>query len=347
MLSADTREQVAKLNAGIRDRLIAHGHVDDADAIATKSGQRIGVGDRVATRHNDGDLAVANRDVWTVTSVSRFGIAVAGEHGDRTLPLGYVRSHVELAYATTVHGVQGETSRAADLVVGEHTSAASAYVGMTRGRQSNVAHLVAADTAAARDQWTAVFARDRADLGPAHAAELVAKEASRYALHRPLDTILSELHSSWTDEATCTQRLADSQRRREHLTDIVAFVEQRDAEVPGLKAARDDARRAMDRCAGPAQRAEVAAARIAEHIYAGLQRDWDAQRDAARDAGNIVHDGTGKFGQRRRAVNRAGEELARWSTEWQPILPWMPSATADIASHARWFDDAPRIRTAF
>ena len=40
---------------------------------------------------------------------------------------------------------------------------------MTRGRTANTAHLIAADLGQAREQWIAVFARDRADLGPAHA----------------------------------------------------------------------------------------------------------------------------------------------------------------------------------
>jgi truncated hemoglobin YjbI len=77
--------------------------------------------------------------------------------------------------------VQGETVTTAHVVVGEHTGAASAYVGMTRGRETNTAHLVAADINQAREQWLAVFARDRADLGPAHAAEQAAAEAARYA----------------------------------------------------------------------------------------------------------------------------------------------------------------------
>jgi exodeoxyribonuclease V alpha subunit len=53
---------------------------------------------------------------------------------------------------------------------------------MTRGRRSNTAHLIAENVGDARDQWIAVFARDRADLGPAHAAALAATEAARYAL---------------------------------------------------------------------------------------------------------------------------------------------------------------------
>lgn len=117
--------------------------------------------------------------------------------------------------------------------------------------------------------------------------------------------------------------------------------------MPALKVARDEARRAMDRSAALAQRAEIAAAQITDDVYAGLQHDWDAQRDVARAAGNTVREGAGKLGQRLRAVNRAGEKLARWSTEWQPVLGWMPTRTADIASQARWFDDAPRLRDAF
>ncbi len=165
VLIADTRDRVAALNGVIRDRLVAAGHVDDVDALATDAGQRIGTGDRIATRRNDVDLAIANRDVWTVTRVRADGIDVTGDRGTRGLPAPYVREHVELAYASTVHGVQGDTADRADLVVGDHTSAASAYVGMTRGRECNVAHLVADTVADARDQWVAVFARDRADLG--------------------------------------------------------------------------------------------------------------------------------------------------------------------------------------
>ena len=38
-------------------------------------------------------------------------------------------------------------------MIGEHTSAAAAYVAMTRGRQHNTAHIVADSVADARAQW--------------------------------------------------------------------------------------------------------------------------------------------------------------------------------------------------
>ena len=185
LVIADTREQVSTLNAAIRDR-----RVDGDDEIdggpVTRRGERIGLGDRIATRRNDRDLGVANRDTWTVTGVGDDGsLLVVGRAGRRELPAGYVDEHVELAYATTVYGAQGDTVDRAHFVVGETTGAASAYVGMTRGRHDNVAHLVADSLDDARQQWSEVFGRDRADLGPGRAAEVAAEDYERYGAREP------------------------------------------------------------------------------------------------------------------------------------------------------------------
>ena len=106
LIVADTDEQVTELNAVIRDRLVAAGAVDDTRVVTTNAGERIGVGDTVATRRNDRALDVANRDTWTVTATHRDGqLAVTcATAGQRLLPAGYVREHVELAYATTAYG---------------------------------------------------------------------------------------------------------------------------------------------------------------------------------------------------------------------------------------------------
>lgn len=181
LVIADTREQVAQLNDAIRDRRVAAGLVDDRHAFTTDAGARIGIGDRVATRRNDRDLEVANRDTWSVTGIDDDGsVALTGRTGTRTLPAGYAREHLELAYATTVYGAQGDTVATADLLIGDQTGAAAAYVAMTRGRHRNTAHLVADSLDDARAQWVTVFARDRADLGPAHAAQVAAEDIDRY-----------------------------------------------------------------------------------------------------------------------------------------------------------------------
>ncbi len=188
LVIADTREQVADLNAAIRDRLVSAGRVDDRCGVLTDSGERIGAGDRVATRRNDYELGVANRDTWTVALVEPDGhLHLTNASTERVVDPAYARRHVEHAYATTVYGAQGDTVAEAHLAMGEHTGAASAYVGMTRGREHNTAHLVAESLDDARRLWLEAFSRDRADLGPAHAARLAATESAKYARARPAE----------------------------------------------------------------------------------------------------------------------------------------------------------------
>jgi exodeoxyribonuclease V alpha subunit len=346
---ADTREQVAALNAAIRDRLAAAGHVCVAGSavISTVAGECIGAGDRVSTRRNDTELGVANRDQWTVTAVhADGGITVAGEHGERTLPPNYVRAHVQLAYASTIHGAQGDTTGVAHVVVGEHTGAAAAYVAMTRGRENNTAHLVADDLDHAREQWVAVFGRDRADLGPAHAAQRAAQEADRYDRLRPLDDVLDELRHAWTIEANAEARLADARQRRDLLRDIVAISEQRDALIPTLRRAHDDARVAADSTAARLRLLEPVVAAHAADLAAALKSDWDAQRQPARDAAQTIRHGSGRLGQRRAAVRDAREDLEHWAQAWQPYLTAMPADIDQVINFAAWFDDTPRHHAA-
>ncbi len=210
LVVADTREQVAALNAAIRDR--RHSTAQGAPAgrlttaltegLTTGAGERIGVGDRVATRRNDRHLGVANRDTWTVTALGNDGsLTLSGRRGHRTLPASYAREHVELAYATTIHGAQGETVEAAHVLIGEATGAAAAYVGMTRGRHSNTAHLVADTLEDGRARWVEVFNRDRADLGPAHAADRATEDIDRYGPQAPADSTAVAMQRAALQEA--------------------------------------------------------------------------------------------------------------------------------------------------
>ena len=178
LVIADTRDQVTDLNATIRDQ--RNEGVLGA-VVTTAAGERIGLGDRVATRRNDPALGVANRQTWSVAGIDVDGsMRLHGRGRDRTVPAEYAHRHVELAFATTVHGAQGDTMPAAHVVIGEHTGAAAAYVAMTRGRDDNTAHLVAGDLDDARRQWVEVFARDRADLGPDHARRHAIDAIERY-----------------------------------------------------------------------------------------------------------------------------------------------------------------------
>ena len=138
LVVADTRERVAELNAAVRDQRVAAALVNDQPALITDADERVGVGDRIATRPNDYDLGVANRDAWTVTAIDDDGTLHLGGPNSRgaegqTMPVGYATEHVELAYASTAYGAQGETVKQAHLLLSENTGAASAYVAMTRG----------------------------------------------------------------------------------------------------------------------------------------------------------------------------------------------------------------------
>jgi conjugative relaxase-like TrwC/TraI family protein len=184
LVIADTRDQVANLNAAIRHQRRNETHKEDS-TITTCRGEAIGIGDRVATRRNDPDLGVANRQTWTVVGIGEDGSMVVHPTGhgpgrDHPLPASYVARDVELAYATTVHGAQGETVDHAHVAVGDSTGAAAAYVAMTRGRHSNTAHLVADTVDEARQLWVEVFSRNRADLGPAHARQRAIDDIDRY-----------------------------------------------------------------------------------------------------------------------------------------------------------------------
>ncbi|SDZ05619.1 AAA domain-containing protein [Geodermatophilus africanus] len=356
----DTREQAAELCAAIRERLVAGGRVDDTGVVTTESGQRIGVGDRIATRRNDRRLGVANRDTWTVTAVDHDGrLTVTPTRANvtpdvtpstprqRVLPADYVTAHVELAYVSTAHGVQGDTVATAHVVIGEHTGAASAYVGMTRGRAANTAHFIAADLAEAREQWIAVFGRDRVDLGPTHAAAQAAAEAACYAASRPLKQVLADLHAAWTAEQRCRDRLAIWEPWRDILRQVVALEAAHVGELTRLDADSRQAALTAERAIQRAEASGAVLAEVADRIREYLLAAWDGERGAARAAARVVLDGPGWWGLKRAAVALAGEQLADWADRWRPHLPDLPADPHQIARVADRFDDRPALWTAF
>jgi hypothetical protein len=344
----DTREQAAALNAAIRDRLVAAGLVDDQHTATGRGGQPVGAGDLIATRRNDPQLDVANREVWTIRRVHGDGsLTVAGERGGRVLPAGYVREHVELGYASTAHGAQGATATTAHLALGEHTSAAAGYVGMTRGRDRNTVDLVAEDIDDARDQWVDAFSRDRADLGPTHAAGRAAQHAAGYTRARPLDRVLDELRDAWRDQADRQHELQRATALRERVAEVIALREQRDRALAPLEARETYARTTAEQARFEADRSQAVIDRHAQQLRDQLLQQWNGQRENARHAGEVVLAGPGRLRHRLLAVNRATETLAEWSLAWQPYLPDMPTSTTAIAYYATWWHDGHRISEAF
>jgi hypothetical protein len=115
-------------------------------------GTYAGVGDLIQTRRNAWHLAgydgnrrgPVNRETFRVLEAREDGSLVVAPPAGRdriALPADYVAEHVALGYACTVHAAQGRTVDTCHTVVTPGTGAPALYVGMSRGRHTNTAHI--------------------------------------------------------------------------------------------------------------------------------------------------------------------------------------------------------------
>jgi exodeoxyribonuclease V alpha subunit len=152
-LVTSTNEEAEAINEAIQERRRELGQLL-GDRLAVGQGeQRLLEGDVVQTRLNDRVADVENRALWTIRRIRSSGIELValGDGGDiRRVSLEYAAEHMHLAYASTVHGIQGETTDAS--IVGPGVDASGLYVGMTRGRVHNEAIAIAWGAATAQEQ---------------------------------------------------------------------------------------------------------------------------------------------------------------------------------------------------
>jgi conjugative relaxase-like TrwC/TraI family protein len=165
VLVVDTNDQADRLSAALRAELVRLGQVAEHGVALGRDGNYAGVGDLVAARRNGWELTghrvgdhvnrrgPINRETYRVTAVGEDGsLTVAPGHGrdpegaevlgDRmVLPRDYAAADLSLAYAGTIHATQGLTVDTSHLVAGPGTSRAASYVGLTRGRLANTAHV--------------------------------------------------------------------------------------------------------------------------------------------------------------------------------------------------------------
>jgi len=110
----------------------------------------------------------------------RIDLASVTDSGDRhTITRDYAAEHVHLAYASTVHGIQGETVHAS--YTGPGVDAAGLYVGMTRGRIANTALTVARDLEKAIEQLADTILRGKLEVTLDDARRAVRSELGRAA----------------------------------------------------------------------------------------------------------------------------------------------------------------------
>ncbi|MGN7798134.1 AAA family ATPase [Leifsonia sp. 22587] len=155
-----THSEAQEISEAIQRRRIEAGAIHTSQTLSGQSGLAIFVGDVVQTRRNDSASDVQNRQNWVVKTIAKDHVILAASTDTtdlRKVSLDYAASHIHLAYATTVYGVQGETTDRA--LVGPGVDAAGLYVGLTRGKQHNTAVLVAANADSAKAQLVEMMQR--------------------------------------------------------------------------------------------------------------------------------------------------------------------------------------------
>lgn len=143
-LVTSTNDEANAVNDAIQQRRLDLGQLTMHRVAIGRGEQRLLEGDVVQTRHNDRKADVENRALWTVRHIRPDSVDLVSltDSADfRRVSTEYVAEHVHLAYASTVHGIQGETTDAS--IVGPGVDASGLYVGMTRGRAHNEAIAIA------------------------------------------------------------------------------------------------------------------------------------------------------------------------------------------------------------
>ncbi|HUY06356.1 MAG TPA: AAA family ATPase, partial [Acidimicrobiales bacterium] len=161
VVMAGDNETARELALRCRADRIARGEVSP-HGVKIQSGTA-GIGDEIVTLRNDRRLRpgpedfVRNGDRWRVVNYGDDGSlrveSIRGESpANRStntiiLPADYVRDHVALGYALTIHKAQGMTTDRAVVIVDEQMTAPQLYVAMSRGREKNHALVVSTDVA--------------------------------------------------------------------------------------------------------------------------------------------------------------------------------------------------------
>ena len=147
LMIAPNNALVGTLNDRAQAYRIQLGELDASTRINLQNGARAHRGDVVVTRRNDRRLIVnrghdfvKNNDIWIITGIHDDGgldVQHRDHHGTTTLPTEYVRQHVDLGYASTIHRAQGMTYDSSHALLSSGLDRAQAYVATSRGRYDN------------------------------------------------------------------------------------------------------------------------------------------------------------------------------------------------------------------
>jgi hypothetical protein len=287
-ITTATNDEARELNERIRAERVQCGDVDDTRTTTGSDGLAIGAGDVIQTRKNDSQLQVANRQTWTVQEVGADGTVWAkenpiGRKRQRTvrLPAEYISEYTHLGYASTAYGVQGATVDESHTVLSDALDSSGVYVGMTRGRNANRLHIVAADPNDAREQFIAALERDRADRGLTTATAAAREAIAGLTADGPVLLVT-------TERTRLTKQIEHADQQAEKWERAAAALD-RQAREHQAEADEQQTILATTKAAAERARAEVAAPLIAQatadgdaHL-AARTRVWEAS-DAHRAA---------------------------------------------------------------
>ena len=346
LLLAGSNSEAADLSRRVQAKLIQLGTVQRPRA-ALSDGNQAGIGDliraRLNTKINSSGRRLTNRDTLKITGWHGPHVQVRRRELGGTwtrpflIPRAYLADSAELDYAGNTHVGQGRTVDTAHLLVTETLSRRSLYVGLTRGRESNTAHIVTGNTAppghlsyaqaSPESVVKEILERDDADLS--------ATEQIRQAQERVWGT--GHLLTLWSAAVRQSLYLQIDQQIKARLSESQACRYDREHSRPVLhqrlraaQLAGHDINSIINQMtAAPMDRARS----ISSVLHGRLQQlhlpdpghevTW-AQR-TPKDAPAVAHEIAGGLDQRARAL---GEQLAA-SPE-----PWLVSQLGVLAPHA-------------
>ena len=281
LLLAGSNAEAAELSRRVQARLIQLGTVGPPQA-ALSDGNQAGVGDLVRARLNTeidaGGRKLTNRDTLTITALCGPNAQVRRQRQDGSwtepfrVPRSYLARNAELGYGGNVHVAQGRTVDTAHLLVTDSLSRQALYVGMTRGREANTAHVVTGKTAppgqkpyqqaAPESVLASVMQRDADDLS--------ATEQIRQAQERAGGT--GHLLHLWS---AATRKMLYPQ--------IDERIKARLTQIEGWRYDREHSRQVLRHKLRDAQLAGHDVGEIIERITA-------APMDGARSVSSVLHD---------------------------------------------------------
>ena len=251
LLMATSNGTAARLAALVRERLIELRQVSPDAEVTLADGNQAGRGDLIRARLNtriDADgQTLANRDVVRLESTqdSAFGrLAVVRrktgpDEWSRAffVPLAYLESDAELAYAGNVHVAQGATVDRAHLVVDAGANRSLVYTGATRGRDKNTIHVVtgAPDPAQPGRAERGAYAdaairkahemRQAGDVEGARAVSLRMPDQPSDRQMAPWEAVLAQALQQDEPERTALEEIAAAQDYATHTGHLLALSE--------------------------------------------------------------------------------------------------------------------------